>query len=453
MTVSSIFSVRAKRLLTAMFYMVVIPQLVACTAQAQVPFEYRAIYSPTNAIDSVRQRYTTNHVDYDWDLWGHNLKKIVNQAEEGHAKSKERGVYALVDDTICRAQFCFSSQQLYRIIEAYILDQYGEGTPTYRARLCIMPQDNKIACLCPKCRQLGNEAGHATPAVTEMLVRLAKRFPRHEFFTSSYHSTRIPPTTMLPNNVGAIISAIDLPLRVDFSQTEGYKRFMQTVEGWKKVCRKLYVWDYERNYEDYLSPFPCLLAMQSRMKLYRSLGIAGLFLNGSGDEYSAFDDMQTVILAQLMNDPNLQVEEAVTAYFRVNYPTTAKLLTDYYLTLERRTKETNHLLPLYGSTEEMVESYLHPEEFIAWRSQLDRASKIAAKPERNRLNYLLTAFSYTQLQLMRLQENASQEEADNMLDILRGHTELKGMTYYSEAYGKIDDYIKAYKLSGSDTSN
>lgn len=415
-----------------------LPMLVSCTSQraiAQSPFEYRAIYSPTNAQEAVRERYATNHVDYDWDLWGHNLKKVVGEEAEST-------VYATVADTLCRKQFCFSSSELYRIIEEYILDQYGEGTADYSARICIMPQDNKLACTCAKCKALGNDEGNATPAVTRMLVRLAKRFPRHQFFTSSYHSTRTAPTETLPKNVGAFISAIDLPMRVKFDETKGYETFRSTVEAWKKVCNRLYVWDYERNYEDYLSPFPCLSAMQSRIRLYRDLGIKGIFINGSGDEYSSFDDLQTVVLAQMLENPDINIDEKVMDYLRDNYPTTASLIGDYYLALEHRTVTTNHLLPLYGTMEEMMESYLEKDEFIAWRKKLDAASKSTMKPERTRLNYLLTALSYTLLQIMQTDGPIDEDERDEMCEILRGHSELDGMQYISESYKKIDDYIK-----------
>lgn len=424
--------------------------LICCSGQgaSKIDFEYKCIYSPTNADDEVRNEYGTNHVDYDWDLWGHNLKKVVGD-------NPDPAVYATVADTLCKSQFCFSSKKLYQIIENYILDQYGEGTADYSARLCIMPQDNKIACTCRHCTSLGNSNGNATPAVTDMLCRLAKRFPRHQFFTSSYHSTRIPPKNQLPKNVGVLISAIDLPLRVDFTKTEGYRRFVKTTQEWQKVCNKLYVWDYERNYEDYLSPFPCLKAMQKRLQLYKTLGISGIFINGSGDEYSAFDDMQTVVLAQLLNNPDIDVDAAVRDYFHNAYPVTHQLLSDYYLALEQRTVSTNHLLPLYGTMDEMVESYLDTDEFIEWRKELDKASKSTTKPERTRLNYLLTALSYTQLQIMNLQrkwkvesgewkENSEEweDEVDEMREILKGHSELKGMNYYSESYGKIDDFIK-----------
>lgn len=409
--------------------------LTSCSEATGSAFTLRSIYSPTNAQEEVRRHYATHHVDYDWDLWGHNLKKIVGT-------QADRTVYATVADTLCRAQYCFSSERLYHIIEDYILDQYGEGTPTYSARICIMPQDNKLACTCRRCLAAGNSAGNATPAVTRMLTRLAKRFGRHQFYTSSYHSTRAVPEQPLPDNVGVFISAIDLQLRCDFTQAKGYRHFVSTVQQWRSKTRQLYVWDYERNYEDYLSPFPCLYAMQARLKLYRELGVDGVFINGSGDEYSSFDDMQTVVLAQLLQNPDTDIDTAVRDYYRRYYPVTANLITDYYLQLEHRTRSTNHLLPLYGDMTEMLESYLDAQEFTRWRRDLDKASKMCSGEERHRLNYLLTALSFTQLQLLRTHALPPDEQLEqDMREVLSGHKELKGMEYYSETYRKIDDYL------------
>ena len=58
--------------------------LTSCYAQNKnvhpaSPFEFRGIYSPTNALDNIRDQYGTHHVDYDWGLWGHNLHKVVGE--------------------------------------------------------------------------------------------------------------------------------------------------------------------------------------------------------------------------------------------------------------------------------------------------------------------------------------------------------------------------------------
>jgi len=82
-----------------------------------------------------------------------------------------------------------------------------------------------------------------------------------------YHTTKQAPSAALPANVGVFISSIPLPVQVDFTQSKGYREFQSMVAAWKKKCPRIYVWDYERNFDDYLSPFPCLLAMQSRLQL------------------------------------------------------------------------------------------------------------------------------------------------------------------------------------------
>lgn len=412
--------------------------MLHCTCQAvtaQDGFEYRSIYSLENSKQDFRQRYDTHHVDFDWDLWGHNMKKIAANAPEE--------VYARVDGKVHREQYCFSSEQLYKLTIAYVLDQFGEGTDDYSARICIMPQDNKVACTCSKCLKAGNSTGNATPAVTNMLRRLAKRFPRHRFFTSAYNSTLQAPTKSLPSNVGVWISASRFQLRVDLNQAKGYEEMRQMLQTWKKITPNVYVWDYARNFNDYLSPFPCLHVMQSRLRLYREMGVKGIFINANGYDYAAFDDMQSAVIAQLLSDPDTDVDQAVKAYFEEYYPVTAPLLYEYYSALEQRTIDTNHHLPLYSENmQELVDSYLKTEEFTHWRARLDKASKATEGEERRRLNYLLTALSFTQLRLMDEKCLPMDEELyGEMKAVLQGHQELKEMKNYAEADGSITDYL------------
>lgn len=413
--------------------------MVQCTSQqavAQDGLAYRSIYSPTNSDAAFRQRYGTHHVDSDWDLWGHAMKKVAAGASDE--------VCARVDGKVHPEQYCFSSDKLYELTVSYILDQFGEGTADYSARICIMPQDNRVACLCNRCTKRGNTPGNATPAVTDMLRRLAKRFPRHRFYTSAYNTTLQVPDRRLPQNVGVWVSAARFQLRVELKRAKGYDEMRQQLADWAKVTDNVCVWDYMRNFNDYLSPFPCLHVMQSRLRFYREMGVRGIFLNGSGYDYAAFDDVQTAVLAQLLANPDTDVDAAVSEYLREAYPITAPLIQDYYLDLEHRTVQTNHHLPLYSENmQELVASYLNAKEFTQWRAKLDKASKQTSGDERRRLNSLLTALSYTQLRLF--QEKClplDEELRDEMVEVLKGHSELKDMKYYSESEGSIDTFIK-----------
>lgn len=400
--------------------------------------EYHGLYTPSNT-EQMQADMHTNHPDYDWGVWGHNLKKIVGD-------DTTDDMFAVIDGKRNRKQFCFSSMALYKKVREYILDQFGWGTDDYSERISIMPMDNKLACTCPDCTALGNTAVNATPAVTAFVERLAKEFTRHHFFTSAYHTTYAPPSKRLAKNVGVFVSSIKLPMRVDFTRNGGYNDFVSNVKAWRNKCSRVYVWDYERNFDDYLSPFPCLLAMQARFKLYRSLGVSGVFVNGSGDDYSAFDDMQTHVLALLMDNPDTDVHKAIADYYAEHYPQTASILVDYYWRLEQRTLTTNHLLPLYGTMREMCDAYLDAQEFVDFRSRLDKASKNTVGDERKRLNALLTALAYTQLEMYRTGIIAKDEEQiEEMCAILKGHSELKGMTNRDESGHTIDDYLKKWR--------
>lgn len=48
--------------------------------------------------------------------------------------------------------------------------------------------------------------------------------------------------------------------------------------------------------------------------------IEGIFLNGSGYDYSTFSDMETCVLAQLMVNVDLDVETLIRDYYHRKYP-------------------------------------------------------------------------------------------------------------------------------------
>ena len=95
---------------------------------------------------------------------------------------------------------------------------------------------------------------------------------------------------------------------------------------------------------------------------------------------------------------------------------------------------------------EMCDSYLNAKEFVDFRRQLDAKSKLTSGEERRRLNFLLTALAYTQLEIYRsgiLHKDG--EAAAEMCEILKGHKEVKGMNNRDESGHSIDDYLKKWK--------
>lgn len=417
------------------------PAIISCKRDTMgtFAFEHRSLYTPTNTNADMMPILGVSNVDFDWGLWGHNLRKVFTDGIPTEAM-------ALIDGKRNANQFCFSSAALYRAYENFVIDQYGDGSDGITTRFAVMPNDNGLVCQCEACRRAGNTAQSATPAVTALTERLARRFPKQMFFTSAYASTRTPASHTLPSNVGVMLSAIDLPLTTKVAEAKGHADFEKQAKAWSNVCRHVYVWDYMRNYDDYLTPYPCLHQLQARLRFYRTLGIKGIFFNGSGYDYASFDDVQTYTLAQLLINPDIDIDLCVQRFFASTYPKTGQMLARFYMDME--SKATTATLPLYAGIDEALKLYLDPKALDAFIAQLDSKAKTTDEAERSLLNRLLTALAYTRLEVARSQTTQPKRAYINELtDLLSQHKAFDNMDNYRETDGSVEHYLQQWSTN------
>lgn len=409
-------------------------------------FDYQSIYSPSGLNPDYTGVMGLNNFDDSWGIWGHNLRKVLGDNVDK--------VYATIHGKTDDSQLCFSSEEMYRQIESYIVDNIGEKGSS---RFVIAPDDTPYACTCASCTAMGNTEKNATPAVTELLLRLSQRFPKHSFFTISYLSTKQVTDKQLPSNAGIIVSAIDFPLRRIDGKNAQEKKFMQQLNQWKKVTKNIYIWDYINNFDDYLTPFPILKIAQQRLRFFKQNGASGIFFNGSGYSYSSFDAMRTFVLSALLINPELPVEELVRDYFNQEYLLSKKWLYDYYINLENSV-QSGKKLGIYAGIAELEQSFLNPEKFIKFYDEMGDYVSDAKGKERKKLHELQTALSYTRLEMGRnhsydpygyAQRNGKQiqptPQARKWLTQLKEHHAFTGMEYYNESADEIDYYIKEWE--------
>jgi len=258
-------------------------------------------------------------------------------------------------------QFCFSSTKLYDLAVQYIQDQFGDGI-NQPYKITIGPNDNSHVCMCRRCEAAGNTRTNATPAVVAFVEKLAMRFPNHTFFIPGYSTTKSLPDHPLPLNVGVFLSAIDYP-RAWNSEDKRTTEFYETLESWKKVTDKIYIWDYINNFDDYLSPYPIIMIMQQRLQKYRDAGVKGVFLNGSGYIYSTMQEMYTYVLSDLLLNPDADAKALIKRYFVDSMPNIGEFFATVALDMENHIMRDGTELPLYGGIEEAVRTYLFEKEF------------------------------------------------------------------------------------------
>lgn len=409
-------------------------------------FDYQSIYSPAGLNSDYTGVMGLNNFDDSWGIWGHNLRKVLGDNTDK--------VYATIHGKTDDSQLCFSSPEMYTQIEDYIVNNFGEKG---NSRFVIAPDDNPYACTCASCTALGNSEKNATPAVTELVLRLAQRFPRHFFFTTSYLSTQQATDKQLPANAGVMVSAIDFPLRRIDSKDAQEKKFAQQLENWKKVTKNIYIWDYINNFDDYLTPFPILKIAQQRLQFFKKNGASGIFFNGSGYSYSSFDEMRTFVLSALLINPEQVVDDLIRNYFNQEYPVSKKWLSDYYIDLEN-SAQSGKKLGLYAGIRESEGAYLNPEKFIKFYDEMGDFVSDAKGKERKKLHELQTALSFTRLEMGRdhsydtygyAKRNGkgiqAVPQARKWVTQLKEHKAFSGMEYYNESANEIDYYIKEWE--------
>ncbi|WP_430612149.1 DUF4838 domain-containing protein [Flavobacterium sp. JP2137] len=363
--------------------------LTFSSSKKDFDFDYReAFLSPNTHVDYARI-LGNNSIDADWGIWGHQLAQIVDR--------EDSSIWAEVNGKKTNEQLCFSATSLYLQIKAHIIDQHGDA-PTLH--FMIAPNDNDLVCTCSSCQRAKNTSTNAAAAVSLLINRLAKDFPTARFYMLAYRSTQTAADIPLEKNVGVFISTIDLPKGQKFDENSGpFKAFKQSLNRWKKQTNAIYLWDYAANFDDYLTPIPVLTGFQEQLKTFKSLGIKGIFVNASGYDYAPFDDVKTYVLSALMKDVNSDVPELISRYFKRFYPMNHQLLESFYTQLEGEFQKKSRDYPLYADFETARQSYFDPAAFIPFYNALNRSLSKTKNPEREKLEKLYTALSFTKLQL------------------------------------------------------
>lgn len=411
--------------------------------QFNFAMRYREPHLLSNTNPDLVGIYHTNSVDEDWGIWGHNFKKVFDE------KIPETS-YAQTEKGIDKEQFCFSSDATINAVKSFLDAQKDNDVRWFM----IAPNDNNIACTCASCKKLGNKPGQATAAISHLLNSLARSYPNYFFFTTAYLTTKNPPTIQMEKNTGAFISTIDFTKFPKINQaSSSVKDFESLVRQWKEKVNEIYLWDYISNFDDYLSPYPVLYRFQHQLRFFQSIGVNGFFLNGSGYDYSPFEDIKTYVLSAMMMDPSLDTELLIRKYCNRLYPVSGQIIADYLLEIEEKSTQSKTEIGIYSPFRDLMQSFLDHDRFQLFCKNLSEIIKNTNPEERTKLDRLLLGLSYTKLQFDyhtgKLENGFLMEKENKMWVNPKYQTELMELAafakkYHQENYKEFDGKISSY---------
>jgi hypothetical protein len=413
-------------------------------------FAYREPYYSSNFQPEFRSWNKTNYLELEWGIWGHNLPKILKNYK------LPESVYAKVNNKIIKNQFCFTSDSLFKYVNKSVKKIYDSDHALNK--FMILPNDNNLVCTCNTCKAVGNTSKNAAPAVFTFLNKLAKDNRNATFFTAAYVTVKDIPRFSAATNTGIFYSTIDIQKGIPIEKTKDFKKFENNIKKWKKYADNVYIWDYTVNFDNYFDIYPVLKTTQQNLKLYKNLGINGVFLHGSEYNYSTFQDVKTSIFGKLLWNPDIDLEKEIPNYFHSKYSKKlADILTNYFSFIDNAFFISNKELSIYSGIDKTVKKYLDPKIFFKFYDEFD------AHTENNKFDKeylkLATALTFLKLEIMRdyglgiygygtlnsERQIIVKNEITTLLDHLSKYSRSSNLKTYNERKYKIDDYIKSWR--------
>lgn len=415
--------------------------------QSNAVLAYKEPYFAENFNDEFRLWNNTNTIEETWGLWGHNIGKLITVTPK---------MYAIVDGVPNEEQLNFSSIALRNALETAIAAKLSEEPQANK--FMIMPFDSELVCQCEQCIAVGNTKTNASPAVFELINKLAAKFPSASFFNTAYISTENPPIKPVRSNVGVMISTMSFPKGIVLETSNKAHSVTETFKRWKKITNNIYLWDYAINFDNYFDAYPTIDIAQKNLQFYINNGVTGVFIHGSDEgSFAAFGDLKAYLYAQLLNNPHLDLKHHTSLFFTHKYPAFGNELADYYLKIEEEALNNKRTLDIYGGIKNAVNKYLSNSDLNKILNQL-LAKRVNVKPaDKKASDILLMSFVFQSLELMRINGIAENGYATyengklklnpaiaEKLALLKQLSSSTGIEKYNEIGFTISDYIKAW---------
>jgi Domain of unknown function (DUF4838) len=253
--------------------------------------------------------------------------------------------YSLINGkrTHDNAQLCLSNPELRDFVVQRVKEWLREAP---EARIISVTQNDCFgACQCEKCKAIddaeGSPSGSMLTFVNYIAEKIEPEFPNVAVDTFAYQYTRKPPKTLRARpNVIVRLCSIECNFREPLDDPSN-AAFLADLEGWSKVCQRLYVWDYVTDFGHYVLPHPNWFVLGPNLRLFQAHNVRGVFEEGAyAGPGAAMAEMESWVLAQLLWNPQ-QDDRALIKEFRYYGEKAGDIIESYLQLMHNASKGIN----------------------------------------------------------------------------------------------------------------
>lgn len=250
------------------------------------------------------EKYFLEHPDWYCELDGVRKVGILDRANPGKKQKEFLDRLSPEQRSSEGTQLCLTNDEMRKELTRVVLEAIRKRPNT---KIVDISQNDWYGyCTCPKCKAIDeheeSQSGTLIHFLNKVAADIEKEFPDVLVETLAYQYTRKPPKYVKPrDNVLIRLCSYECSFVRPLEHPQN-ATFASDIEGWSKVAKYLFIWDYVTNYNDYISPFPNYRTLAPNMRYFVKHGAIGMFAEGEGDD---FCELRNWILSHLMWNSDL----------------------------------------------------------------------------------------------------------------------------------------------------
>ena len=311
------------------------------------PFSFRWSYYRENAnspeFAAKRKVNTVTDADY---LGGKTRQQLINHSFHVLVPFSTHGedhpeYYALVDgkrDTNTHGggpQLCVTHPDVIEIAAKTAIQRLTDNPNV--ANISVSQADTAAYCRCERCEELNKSEdtpmGSQLTFVNAVAERIESVHPNIKVGTLAYWYTRKPPKTVRPrHNVQIQLCSIECCTlhAIDNPDCEQNQAFCADTNAWGKICKDIWIWNYNTNFRSYDLPFPNLRSIGPNVRYFLQNNAKGVFMQANGNGLTGeFSDLRNYIISNLLWNPHLDDQAILNEFVELHYASAAPAITDY----------------------------------------------------------------------------------------------------------------------------
>ncbi|TKT90542.1 DUF4838 domain-containing protein [Dyadobacter frigoris] len=267
-------------------------------------------------------------------------------AESGGKRLESKGQLCLTNPAVVKAatETVFEWIRTHPEANVYSIDQNdGEGY-----------------CECVHCKALdikeGSHSGTLINFVNQIADTVAKVHPEIALQTLAYDYTEIPPKNLRPaDNVMIRLCHYQYCSAHPLGTCDSHKEYINRLEQWKKISKRITIWDYYTQFASFLMPFPNFETMKHDVKFYADHGVVGLFAQGNNvpdDGHGEFTELRAWVFAQLMWNPDKDAQGLIDEFVENVYGDASGYVSQYIKLMHDQVKPASAYFSIWTDPED-----------------------------------------------------------------------------------------------------